>query len=325
MLSWFCCFVSLGLGVRLLAPDLQWLRSAFSLGRERGALERVTSLLLELEETLASGLLPQPERWEKLKLLPTPWGRLSSESLEELRSHGGALLPTLKRLRQLAEAHLKSLSDCKARASQAMAQASACAALVPLFSFTLYFMLPGVSERPFLWGFAGAISFAFSLIAVGWMLGLAENARWGGIASSQRGWILASQCAGERFLALIRCGDPADVAWTRVLETLAKDEPELAEAWGYSIWASASRKASPATQGIIQMGISIRKSVQLALMEGFPCTERVEVVLQGSRQELSAQMDRELNLLGTRCLVPLSACVAPSLLGLLAFGLYLGW
>jgi hypothetical protein len=326
MLVWCCCFVSLGLGLRILSPELHLIEGAFSLGREHARLQRVTSLLLELEETLASGLLPQPERWEELRRLPQPWGKLVSESVDQLRAQGGALLPTLKRLRTLAEEHSTSLKEARGRSAQALGQASACAALVPLFGCVLYFLLPGVSDRPYLWSVGAAVAFLFSLIAVAWMLGLSEVARWGGVPAQRRPWILAAQCAGERFLALVRCGNPADVAWSRTLETLSLDDPFLAQAWGHSIWAQGTEpKSHPATQSIVNVGQSVRKAVQLSLMEGYPCTERVETVLQSFRHELRAQMEREMGLLGTRCLVPLFCCVAPALLGLLAFGLYLAW
>jgi hypothetical protein len=72
-------------------------------------------------------------------------------------------------------------------------------------------------------------------------------------------------------------------------------------------------------------GTSIRKVIQVSLMEGRPCTERVESALQALRQDISAQIERELSLLATRALKPLFCCVAPALLGFLAMGLYLGW
>ncbi|MGZ3707838.1 MAG: hypothetical protein ACXWPM_03265, partial [Bdellovibrionota bacterium] len=79
-----------------------------------------------------------------------------------------------------------------------------------------------------------------------------------------------------------------------------------------------------ATASLAEAGRAIRKAVQVSLMEGRPCAERVESALQALRSEIQAWVDRELALLGTRSLKPLFLCVAPALLGLMAFGLYLG-
>jgi hypothetical protein len=46
---------------------------------------------------------------------------------------------------------------------------------------------------------------------------------------------------------------------------------------------------------LIEAGESIRKSIQVSLMEGRPCLERVETTLQGLRQDLKSQMERELS------------------------------
>ena len=82
-----------------------------AIGRERNVLVRTISIFQEFEETLSAGLLPNPERWRVLEKLPFPWGTLASESIQELRSQGGALLPTLRRLRVFAEQHLAALGE----------------------------------------------------------------------------------------------------------------------------------------------------------------------------------------------------------------------
>ena len=57
-------------------------------------------------------------------------------------------------------------------------------------------------------------------------------------------------------------------------------------------------------------------------MEGRPCLERAEAALLGLRQDMKAQVERELSLLPTRALKPLFIFVAPSLFG--TSGLRLG-
>ncbi|MCM2322182.1 MAG: hypothetical protein NDJ90_02865 [Oligoflexia bacterium] len=322
------------LGTRALCRGLDW-EAVFFPGRERAQLARVASVFQELEETFEAGLIPASERWEELRGLPAPWAGLASESLKQLRLAGGALLPTLKRLRGLAVAHQAAWSEGKARSAQAVAQSFACAVLAPVFGLVLYQLLPGVAEHRWLW--IAAVLVALGLAGAGslWLHAMAEAARWGGLMARQRPWMLAAQCGGERFLALLRAGSPPDLAWTSMLGALGTDFPDLAAAWGHSVYtlpqSSATREwerrggALNAKSALIQAGQSIRKAIQVSLMEGRPCAERVEAVLEALRQELRACTERELALLGTRALKPLFLCVAPALLGLLAFGMALAW
>ena len=161
------------------------------------------------------------------------------------------------------------------------------------------------------------------------MLSMMEQARWAGLPASQRAWIFASQCAGERFLALVRAGNPADIAWSRAGELLRVEAPALALAWGPSVWKEKPAASTPcrpaAAQALVEAGDSLRKAVQVSLMEGRPCLERVEAALEALRHEIKALVERELSLLTTRALQPLFLFVAPPILGLLAYGLYLSW
>ena len=81
----------------------------------------------------------------------------------------------------------------------------------------------------------------------------------------------------------------------------------------------------PALELLVEAGTSIRRAVQLSLMEGKPCSERVETALSALRRDLRSRIALEIEKVGPRALIPLFACVAPSLLGLLAWGLYLSW
>ena len=137
MLLWSSAFFFLFLGFWFFGLDFplgSFFRSSF--GYQRQNLQRIVSLLLEFEETLMAGLVPSAERWACLSALEEPWRTLSVDSLKELRDCGGALLPTLKRLRELAEAHRVALEEARARASQGFAQALACSLLVPLLGGT---------------------------------------------------------------------------------------------------------------------------------------------------------------------------------------------
>ncbi|MGZ3699083.1 MAG: hypothetical protein ACXWP5_13195, partial [Bdellovibrionota bacterium] len=138
-------------GARLLAGELRAGERIFRLSRERAELGRVRALLTELEETLCVGLAPDASRFAALRELPAPWGTLAYDSLQELRSRGGALLPTLRRLRVLAEAHSAALADSRAKSAQSLAQAAACAVLAPALGAVLAWLLPGVREHVAAW------------------------------------------------------------------------------------------------------------------------------------------------------------------------------
>ncbi|MGK5084308.1 hypothetical protein WDW37_13510 [Bdellovibrionota bacterium FG-1] len=293
--------------------------------REQQALRKVGFVLQEIEETLAAGLVPARSRWDSLRGLPAPWGALVFESLQELRNTGGALVPTLKRLRALALEQDVALSQAKARTAQSLAQALLCAALVPVFGGVLYYLLPAVAQNQGLWLCICATALLLAGVGAVWLLKMAEAARWGGLRSSSRAWVLASQCAGERFLAWVRAGNPPDLAWARTIAALEGEVPALVARWGASIWSTGQPVSKGAERPVEEAGHAIRRAIQVSLMEGRPCTERVEVVLESLRQDLRAGVERELGLLATRALKPLFVCVAPALLGLLGCGLWVSW
>lgn len=318
------------MSLRCLKPDLPSISNLLGFGRNPIQLQAVSNVLREIEDTLAAGMIPAPERWILIQNLPLPWGRLASDSLNELRASGGSLIPTLRRLRDLAEAQIVALSDARARSSQASGQALACSMLVPALGFSLYFLLPTVRENGRSWVVACGLAIMLTGIGSLWLIHMSEVARWGGLLVKNRSWVLSSQCAGERFLALLRTGTPPDLAWAGALELLTKDSQELALAWGYSIWDTGNSSSSkflqvhgPAEMAILAAGNAIKRSIQVGIMEGRPCVERVETVLKSLRQEMKALVERELGLLATRALKPLFICVAPSLFGLLFFGLWL--
>jgi hypothetical protein len=287
-------------------------------------------ILQDFEELLLTGIVPSPESWEKMKTLPHPWSLLCYQSLMELRSQGGALIPTLKRLKNLAEEHQRSLTEARSKSAQALAQALVCSFFVPILGSALYFFLPALQQRNILWLTLCFFSFLLNLLASFWLLALVENARWGGVQKQYRSWILGAQCVGERFLALVRAGTPPDLAWSAASGLLKTSETHsLLLYWGYSIWDNPTDQRSDyKTLGngekiIVQSGISIKKAIQVSLMEGRPCLERVETALSALRHDLQSQIHQELTLLTTRALKPLFLCVAPALIGLLGCGLWL--
>lgn len=269
-------------------------------------------------------MLPTREHWEKLQNLSAPWGSLAHDSLQELRSSGSAVLPTLRRLKDLATGQLRALADAKARSSQALAQALMCTLLIPAFGGALYWLMPGVSEYPWIWGLLCCVSLAIAGVGALWLLSMTQDARWAGLPKNARSWILASQCAGERFLALVRSGTPADLAWTKAIELLSREAPALALIWGHSVWKSAPLDqksiSNPTSRLFVETGEALRRAVQVSLMEGRPCSERVEAALSSLSHEIKARVEAELTLLSTRALKPLFLCVAPGVFILLGTG-----
>ena len=322
--------LSAGFGIRLLSSQLRESLPAISVRRQRLVFRRVAETLRECEESLAAGLVPSSQQWEALAQLPAPWGTLAFECVRELRAAGGSVRPTLKRLRELAESQDRLVAEARAKASQALGQAAGCAILAPAMGLVLYWIAPGVDRQVFAWSTACGISFLLSGAGALWMLSMAERARWAGLTGAKRNWILAVQCSGERFLSMLRGGNPADLAWSQACALLAQQAPELAARWGHSFWkptvtSGPKVRNSPAELAMSEAGENLRKAVHSSLMDGRPCGERVEAALEALRHDLRVRVEAELAQLPNRALRPLFACVAPAILGLLAFAFYLCW
>lgn len=316
------------LALRLVTRDLNVWANSLGVMAERKNLRRIALSLREIEEALVAGSVPSAEKWDALSKLPEPWGSLVFQSLDELRKSGAALLPTMRRLRDLAQEHEAALLDAKARSAQALSQAVLCSMLVPGFGAILYMLLPGVDEHPYQWCIACGVAIAAASFGAALLLKFSSAARWAGLPVECRVWVISAQCAGERFLALVRSGTPADLSWSRAVEMLHAQAPALAVQWGPSIWAEAAKLPAPkavAAGALIEFGHALKRTVQLSVMEGRPCGERVETALLGLRQEIRSLIDRELSILPTKALRPLFMFVAPSILGLLFFGMYLAW
>ncbi len=312
-------------GLKFIFEKNLVLDSFFGVRRSRQDLARVVVVFREIEDRLVSGVVPDRQCWDRLKELQRPWGRLASESLGELKESGGALLPTLQRLRGLAEEQAVALEDAQAKTAQAIAQSLVCALLVPLVGGALYVVLPGIQEKAKVWFGACLVALLFMTHGMMWMLRVAELARWGGLALGHRPWILSAYCAGERFLALVRLGLPADLAWIKTTRFLESETPDLAKAWGVTVWVQPGERCVNGRPEalLVAAGHSIRSAAHASLVEGRPCLDRIEVVLRTLRANLRSQVDRELSLAGTRALAPLFLCVAPSILGLLFFALWM--
>ena len=104
-IEWILCFGFGWIALQRIAENLNVWANSIGVAAERRRLKSVSLSLQEIEESLSSGMVPDSDMWAALERLPQPWGSLIFQSLSELRSSGGALLPTLRRMRVLAEEH----------------------------------------------------------------------------------------------------------------------------------------------------------------------------------------------------------------------------
>lgn len=333
MLAFWGALAFAGFAFKELEPWLRGtlLRAVSGWGQKKPLLE-ARAVLWTLEEGLQSGWLPPPERWQQLSRLPEPWGGLCAGVLQQLRSAGAPLLPTLKRLRAAAERELALLEDARARVAQAWAQAVVGLALAPIFAVTLGWLLPEIGAQGLRWVVVSGLATAWSALGAFWLLTLAARARRAGLPATRAHWPVVAQLAGERFLALLRSGQPSDLAWAEACNSLGHGAPELARAWTRSAWwgsdpaggpPSPSELSGAAEALFVETGEAVRRAVQASVMEGRPCHERVEGVLATLRERLGAETERQLGLLPARALKPLFLCTAPALLGLLGAALAL--
>lgn len=322
MVFWIFFFICLFFGLRELSSDGI---PGLQIGRELVEVTRVKNRIHAFEETLASGCLPEEEEWEELAALPRPWGKILSESLHELRQQGASLLPTLRRYRELAASHEKSMREAKARSAQALAQSLLCIALIPILGSLLYLLVPGVEEKRLFWWSACAFALVWGGAAAAWLLRLSEQARWGGLFRIEQPWVLESLSFSERLIALLRAGQAPDVAWLRAAQDV---EVGLLAHWGADVWRNEeedSKSSLSLRESILTLGSRMRRAIQVSLLEGKPCESRLIGVVESFRIEMQSFQERELSLLPARAMKPLFFCIAPAVLGLLAIAITLGF
>jgi len=292
----------------------------------RSDLEPSRWVIRDLREMLITGRMPSLEDWARLRKIPRPWGDLIEVSVKELRESGLPLVPTLERIEELLNEVIRSGAQARARTAQAWGQACVCGAFVPLTAGALYHLLPSVAELGASWWWISALSLLLSLLAMVWILGMSEHAKWAGLREGEREWWPAALCFGERLLAALRSGVAADLAWARAIPQLSGPASPLVIAWGGALWSLPGSEAGDArvlhTRSLLMgWGSQLRQSIQKSVMEGRPCTERIEASLGALKQEWNARVERELALLGNRTLKPLFLLVAPAMLLLILVAL----
>lgn len=321
MWLWMIVFLVFLLALR----DLRRFSQEFGvlLGQGRGvlALKAANAHLKLLQECLESGVVPEVGLWEQIQQFPEPWGLSLSRSLTELRAQGAPVLPSLLRMQNTLEEQTEMIQEARVKSSQAVGQAFMGFILIPLFGGVLDQMLPGIAEHQGAFCFLLFFCMLFCSGSLVWIFVLVDQARFGNLRSENRSWMVSVNSTIERVFALISCGMPPDLAWKKSIEELALLDSKLASVWKSEIWDAdfslPRGRYSDCEKRVLQVGIEMRKSIQVSLIEGRTCLDRLEAIQRGFFIDFKASLNRELALLPNRCLKPLFVFVLPSVLCLM--------
>ena len=317
MALWIATYLALFFGLLELKPVHR--RLQLFLGQKKAILDLRLAIreLRLLQEMLESGVVPSPDQWKIIETFPKPWGSSFFQSLKELREQGAPVLPSLSRMQRTLEEQTELIQEARVKSSQAFGQAVLGMMLVPIFSFVLYFLLPGIEESRRSFFLLVLFSLFLSSIAFIWMMSMVDQARFGNIRSENRKWLVTVHSTVERILALLSSGLPPDLAWRQSIEELAHYDVKLATAWKPQVWDSdfsIQTTGNECEQLILGVGVEIRKSIQTSLIEGQGCLDRIESIHRAFLLDLKMRVGKELNLLPNRCLKPLFIFVLPAVM-----------
>ena len=323
---WILSYFSLFLGLLEVRP--LWVRFHVFLEQNQAvlALRAAAAHLRFLQEMLETGLVPDSKEWDAILKFPSPWGRVLHQSLRELRNQGAPVLPSLQRMQGSLQDQAELILEAKTKTAQSFGQALTGLVLVPVFSFILYEVMPGVKESGKCFILIVLFCTLLSSLSFIWMIAMAENARYGNLPSEKRHWFISVNATLERVFALISSGSPADLAWRRAIEELSLQDRSLAEQWRGQVWDLEVTESLPVLNEcerlMVGVGKEVRKSIQTSLIEGRPCLNRLESIHRSFRIDLRNKINRELSLLPNRSLKPLFVFVLPSILILMASALW---
>jgi len=324
MLYWWISFFLFFLSLRMIFEENGiWSRLVFQKNKkESREMKEGILTILQLEQKLHVGIFPEESDWLAIKKIIFPWGQFFDFSLMELRRKGASLIPSLQRFHISLKRSCEFLEKSKVGVGQAYAQGVLMFLLIPLMSISLYWILPELKTEKFIWIFASLICLLMSASGVVWILKMAQKAQYGGLRLEHQQWWTASQSTVELFLALVRSGTAIDYAWSQSLQFLAKFEPELSHLWRHT--QNGENFKGPELI-FISLGKKIQASIHISLIEGTPCLDRIENLFMQTISEFEYTVQNEISLLSTQTLKPLFIFIAPSVLGLIGFGLYLTW
>jgi len=313
MSLWLCSFLVLWFSVESAIPPIfqQITLAMSSFSREKVIYLEAQNVFQLLQESLEAGLIPQDSVWLKLQNLRAPWSPWTGLLIQKLRSQGVALLPTLTRLRRLAHESLQDMIDARAKTGQATAQAWIAGALIPILGVLLRLLLPELEKHAVLWWLGVGMAIVLAGVGALWMAKLGFEARFLGLKGQERLMLFQSAAAIEQILALIQGGMPPDLAW--------------AQATGEAVWKDEKPQnyKNEAKNLILHAMHEIKTTIQMSVIEGRSCTDRIQSSADRLRGALRGESSRQVQLLGTRVLQPLFLCVAPAAFSVLVWAMFL--
>lgn len=310
-LLWILAFISLLFGFRGL------LKNGFAHVWRKSEIETSVSIrhrIQDFQEKILCGIFPEDEDWKAIESLPAPWGPTTSAILYSLREKGASLTPSLRRLKELLLSQEEALKDGKAKAAAAVGQSVLILFILPALSALLYLLVPGLSDRSILWISVSGFAVILASVGVAWVMKCAECARFGGLKTSERVWVLDASLFLEKLASFIQAGHAPDVVWA---EAHAALPTELATRWGAILWKAedesshALMESKTLRESILTLGNQARRTLQMSLYEGRPALEALETLIRAFQHEIHAFQERELQKLPIQTLKPLFITVAP--------------
>lgn len=295
---------------------------------EKRALYLVSQLLLDFEEKLKSGHALSENDFARLEKLASGWRELISQSLRLLRERGASVIPTLERLRAQAEFQLRLLETADSKSAVGLMQAQFCILLGPALGCLFYSLLPELEKQSELWWFGVGVSTLVTGFGSAWMLRLVSQAKSGGVQDPA---LVKEVLLGlERWMALIRSGQSADIAWTQASLGMQNRSHTAFLFWGSSVWNDEENalenrvsKEAGLSKKIRDSLSGLRRGIAASIVEGRSILERAESNVQSLELEIEAAIQKAVEKLSVNVLKPLMVCVAPSVLGLFSWAMFL--
>jgi hypothetical protein len=278
------------------------------------------------------GHAPSDQDWKNMGALPDPWGGTLVQGLQTLRKKGARVLPLLQRIESAVFRQKSHEENLRAQLSQAYAQVLTMAILTPLSALALTFFLEGPSRNPTLWGLAVGVATLMNGIAAYTLLLMSRSASRGALPEVCREWPISGMLGLEYCIALIQSGETADTAWQAMIQYFRDDrQRRLVDLWGASIWvAPDKRPVSEGEQIWERWGESFRRVIQLSLMDGTPCVDRLQLMMADFEKEWGHRVEKKIREVSQKALIPLFILVFPSVVGLMGIALFfelgeVGW
>ena len=320
-LSLFISEIIFGFGLFLSFRLSLILVMDFRLHRGRVSPEKYLSSFLDrlvsIRDSLKAGVFPGIEAFDR-------WGSgipvefvFPAQVIVDLRSQGAPILPSLERLIQSIGFQLETLRQCQVRSAPAKAQALLMVAMIPMLSVVLVFMFPQIQSQFVVWTLITGLSLGISAVGMFWIWKMIQKALRAGQSIENWQQIQSFISWMNSVESEVLRGVSADLAWSHSYQRVMSSTQIM------GIHSQVWDEHKPENSDIRSAVISFQKSIQLSLMEGRPCLERLSTTIFDFREKVRSQVMRELEILPTRILMPLFLTLAPAVLFLLVSALWM--